>query len=536
MKNIWKIFIGITIIFLCIIFILAYNWIKESNEEEVNASLEIFPSSFSIYEGDSINLYIHFEVEKETPIVASVEWEIMATGSTGKIISPPKTDSFGNLTAIYYAPHDVDVMNQSVTIIATATWKGKTFTVMVNGIVHPIIHETAISISSTKKKMIAGETTHLKAKAISFVNGRWQPLVNKTIRWTFFGKGEEESGYKKLGEKKEKTDQLGISETLFFLSDVSSNTTVIATAQFDMNLSDDIDYMECSSSFYLTIVPEKPGDFPIVLIHGWSGSITDWLLNVTWWNITQKLLQHGYKVLDFDLSKPGIQWLTYEPNLEEHHIPWIAGEVSRKIRDALVLNGYPPNQTIDIIAHSMGGLVSRFMAEHGGEDVDFWNESWEPGNEGYPWYGDGDVDVFITGEQIDDLFLIGTPCHGVPPGINESILSIIGYLYFPWWVGQVQDMIYHSKFLEAMGYEGCDIVDYYCVGGDIGFILGEPVDFDGDGVNHTSDGLCPTESPYLQGKPLLIVQGEAWPKGDADHMSLIAINNEVHDYILEHLV
>ncbi len=503
--------------------------------EEINASLEIFPSTFSIYEGNSVNFSIHFEGENEVPIIAAIEWEVIASGDTGEISSPQKTDTFGKLSAIYYAPHDVDVMNQSVTITAKAVWKGKTFTANVGGSVHPFLHETTISVSSTKKKMIAGETTPIKAKILCFVNGKWQPLANKTIQWTFFGKEEEVSGYKKLGEKKGKTSKQGVSETLFFLSDTPENVTVIATAQFETNLSEDIDYMECSNSFYLSVVPEKPGDFPIMLIHGWTGSITDWLLNITWWNITKKLQQYGYKILDFDVSKPGIQYLTYEPTWEEHHIPWIAAQASRKIRDALVSNGYPQNQTIDVIAHSMGGLVTRFMAEHGGADVDFWNESWKPGDEGYPWYGDGDEDVYITGEQIDDIFLIGTPCHGVPPGIDESILSIIGYLYFPWWIGQVPDMIYHSKFLEAMGYKGSDVVDYHAIGGDIDFILGNPVDFDGDGINHTSDGLCPTESPYLEGKPLLIIEGEAWPKGDADHMSLIVTNNKVHEYILEHL-
>ena len=96
-------------------------------------------------------------------------------------------------------------------------------------------------------------------------------------------------------------------------------------------------------------------------------------------------------------------------------------------------------------------------------------------------------------------------------------------------------MIYHSKFLEAMGYNGTDIVDYYGVGGDIGFIAGVPVDFDGDGITHTSDGLVPAESPYLNGRPLYIVDGKAWPAGDCDHISEIAINQDVHDYIIEHL-
>jgi hypothetical protein len=96
-------------------------------------------------------------------------------------------------------------------------------------------------------------------------------------------------------------------------------------------------------------------------------------------------------------------------------------------------------------------------------------------------------------------------------------------------------MIYHAPFLEAMGYTGCDVVDYHAIGGDIGYIFGNPVDFDGDGTPHYSDGLCPTESPYLTGKPFLLIQGAAWPNGAADHLSLIMINDTVHDYILTHL-
>ena len=76
---------------------------------------------------------------------------------------------------------------------------------------------------------------------------------------------------------------------------------------------------------------------------------------------------------------------------------------------------------------------------------------------------------------------------------------------------------------------------YQTIGGDINFSFGAPVDFDGDGITHASDGLCPTESPYLDGQPLLIIQGDSWPQGDADHISLIAVNKEVHEYIMEHL-
>ena len=57
--------------------------------------------------------------------------------------------------------------------------------------------------------------------------------------------------------------------------------------------------------------------------HGRWGVLGDSLANI--------YAANGYKVLDFDVTKPGIQWLTYEPDWKEHHIPWIAAKVCDKI-------------------------------------------------------------------------------------------------------------------------------------------------------------------------------------------------------------
>ncbi|MGC9309039.1 MAG: esterase/lipase family protein, partial [Thermoplasmatota archaeon] len=300
------------------------------------------------------------------------------------------------------------------------------------------------------------------------------------------------------------------------------------------NLTGDRDYTGCTGMHSITVRPETPGMYPVVLIHGWFGSMTHKLIQ-TWSNITEKLQRHGFTILDFDTTRPGIQYLRYKPGWADHHISWMAGKVNDAIKEALVENGYSPNQTIDIVTHSMGGLVARFLAEQVDADVDKWNNSWQPGDQGTPWYGDGDPDISIGGRQIDDLFMVGTMNHGTPPNLNETFLKRLDYIPLPWWTCQMQDMVYQSKFLEALGYQGCDIVDYYAIGSDIGFRIGEPKDFDGDGVAHTTDGLVPTESPYLEGAPLYIVTGEARPNGDADHNSQIAINDEIHQYIIRHL-
>ncbi len=529
MKYHMKYYIWIIAFLVILSLIFVYSFNKENKEENVN--IFVYPESSYIQEGESTKIILSLSVNGGG-YKAKVNWILKASGDTGELIleNDSFTDEHGKLMAIYIAPEDVDEMEHKVGIIASVKIDEKKWEAYTNITVYPELHETELYMECDREKMIAGETAIFRAYLLVY-DEKWHPLENATIKWKFYANGVL------FMEKENKTDENGMAKMPFFFSNAKKNTTVKVIAEFRRNLSGRMDYEGSRANKSISIIPEKPGDFPVVLIHGWTGSITNVLINYTWWNLTKKLEAHGFKVLDFDVTKPGIQWLTYEPGwFEEHHIPWIAARVCEKIKDALILNGYPPNQTIDIVAHSMGGLVARFMAEHYMADVDYWNKSWN--GQGYPWYGDGDADITIGAYQIDDLIAVGTPCHGVPPNINESLLrGIIKYAYFPWWIGQVPDMVYDAPFLEAMRYKGTDVVDYYGVGGDIGFIVGDyPRDFDGDGIAHYSDGLCPTESPYLEGKPLYILEGAAWPIGKEDHISLIAINEKVHDYIIEHLI
>lgn len=520
----------IAIIFLIIFIlsaILAYNWIKETRVEKIKINMEIYPKKFYMKESESQELTLKIKKD-DTPLTIAINWTIEASGDTGKLIfqNTSITDEKGILKAIYYAPDDVDKMKYKVRILAKLRIGNKEYKAMAEAIIHPKLYNTSMALECDRSKIIAGETLFLKASLFAYME-KLKAIENATILLKFYKDG------KKFMEDSMRTDSRGVAEYPFFLSNVEKAVKIKVIAEFKRNLLGDIDYGGCSANISFEVMPEKPGDFPVVLIHGWIGSINEALLNFTWWNLTEKLVENGYKVLDFNPIKPGIQWLTYEPEWKEHHIPWIAARVCEEIKKALIFNGYSPNQTIDIVAHSMGGLIARFMAEHYLADVDYWNKDWN--GTGYPWYGDGDADITIGAYQIDDLIVVGTPCHGVPPNINEDILKdIIKYAYFPWWIAQVPDMIYNSPFLQAMGYKGTDLVDYYAVGGDIG--IGEAVDFDGDGIAHRSDGLCPTESPYLEGKPLYILEGKAMPFGEEDHMSLIATNEKVHEYILQHLI
>ncbi len=511
------------IIFLFLLGILLILFLKSPSKEEIE--IKLTPKILYLEEGKNATITLTIG---ENASEASVGWRLEASGGTG--VLEEKKDYCSNrmrfLEMNYFAPYDVDEEEYKVRIIAFVKFREYVKEDFADLIIYPKIYETEMSLACSKDKIIAGETCFLKASLISTEERK--SIENATIKFSFFIKGE------KFMEKIAYTDKNGLAELPFFLSNVNETSEVDIFAEYERNLSGYIDYEGSIANTTIIVFPEKPGDFPVVLIHGWIGSITPALLNYTWWNLTQKLLEKGFKLLDFDINKPGIQWLNYEPEWEENHIPWISGKVSQKIRDALVLNGYSPDQTIDIVAHSMGGLIARFMAEHYMADVDYWNDSYE----GYPWYGDGNPDVVIGAYQIDDLIVVGTPCHGIPPNINEYFLrNIIKYTYFPWWVAQVPDMFYNSPFLQAMGYNTTDLIDYYAIGGDVGFIFGDfPRDFDEDGIAHYSDGLCPTESPYLEGKPIYILEGSPYPIGKEDHISLIAINEIVHDYIIEHLI
>lgn len=518
--------------------IIIHPWDGGGGAEEVSATLRIAPQNFTLQEGKSTPLYLSFVSSQGLPIAANISWQLVASGNTGSITyfsssNTSATNASGHLRVTYHAPADVNVLNHSITITAAAHWQGTDYIARAQGIVYPVLHTTKLSLAGHPGTVISGETIVLHSSLRVAEGTSWAPLAGKRLSATFFLlNGSRLIPWRTTSFA---TDAQGMARIPFFMSDVNTTTTVVCWVRMPQNLTGEVDYAGCDRVTNITVIPERPGDFPVVLIHGWGGSVSNWLLNYTWWNLSQKLQQHGHTVLDFDPSTPGIQFLRYDPGWQDHHISWIAARVNDEIERALVMNGYPPHQTIDIVAHSMGGLVARFLAEHRGADVDYWNESWTPGDPGHPWFGDGIPDITIGGERIDDLIVVGTPCHGVPPNVNASLLNILGYLYFPWWACPVQDMIYTSKFLDAMGYQASDLVDYYAVGGDIGFMVGPPRDFNGDGIPAHSDGLVPTESPYLEDRPLYVVQGKAWPQGDADHISLIAINDSVHRYILDHL-
>lgn len=223
--------------------------------------------------------------------------------------------------------------------------------------------------------------------------------------------------------------------------------------------------------------------FPVLLVHGWTGT------GASFDEMIPKLKAQGIPVLDCDSSKSGTQALTYAPTAGSQHISYLAGKILQpKIDSCLTANGYSTSQKIDIVAHSMGGLTSRFLVEKGGADVDSWNDT-------LGWYGDGIPDVSTKWKtQVDDLIMLGTPNHGTILAWFPSTLPVFGV-----WTSTGGDMRPGSKLLSLMGYAEPAGEYYSCGGGDPWYLQIYQSDYDGDGVSHGFDGVVPAESPFLTG-------------------------------------
>lgn len=238
-------------------------------------------------------------------------------------------------------------------------------------------------------------------------------------------------------------------------------------------------------------VKAHEANYPIVLIPGWHGNAS------TFDEMIPKLQAQGLTVIDFDSTKAGTQALGYAPTASGQHISYVAGKVVEEaIQTALVANGFTAAQKVDIVAHSMGGLVSRFLIEKPGADVDYWSAS-------TGWYGDGVADVRTDwASRVDDLIMLGTPNHGTWEGWVPGTIGGFGN-----WNATGGDMAPNSKFLQLMGYSEKAGEYYTSIGGDPWYLQWLQYDYNGDGVKHGFDGVVPAESPFLTGSNNLMVGG-----------------------------
>ncbi len=197
----------------------------------------------------------------------------------------------------------------------------------------------------------------------------------------------------------------------------------------------------------------------VVMIPGWhgDGSIFKVMIPV--------LEKAGLQVIDFDDSTPGTQAISHDASAPPGNldIPALADQVEEMIKAKT-----NPGEVINIVAHSMGGLIARYMIEKGPSDPNI-DDDWAA--------------------RVDQLIMLGTPNHGTWEAYIGQLSPLFGD-----WAASAAQMIPGSSFLESLGYSEPAGERYITVGGDPWYLPG-------------FDGVVPTDSPKLNGAEHYVVNG-----------------------------
>lgn len=202
---------------------------------------------------------------------------------------------------------------------------------------------------------------------------------------------------------------------------------------------------------------------PVVLVHGYYGD------PVGTWNTTKNFLQSkGFKVYAVDLA-PGL-------SPANGSIKGYAKVLEGFIKDVKQAEGV---NKVDIVSHSMGGLVSRWYIQ------------------GNDYKGD-----------VRSLQMLGTPNHGTPIGYYPFLLPILGYgllgtagiqmLPHSWVINELNtgDPLYYSDFFPDVI---SPTVKYYTLTGTQG--LAFPKSISSLFLPGADDGVVPSGSVPLSGVP-----------------------------------
>jgi hypothetical protein len=214
------------------------------------------------------------------------------------------------------------------------------------------------------------------------------------------------------------------------------------------------------------------GPLPVVLVAGFMSSGAGFA------RLIGALEAAGTPVLDFDPARPGAQPFTLAPTSADQHVTDIAATgLQPAIKAALARSGFDPErQHVDVVAHSVGGLVARVLVELPGGPVD---AGWAA--------------------RVDDLVMVATPNHGSAFG---SWLARAGPSS-PWH-GIAGDFKPGSPLLERLGTAEPAGEVYTAIGGEAWPFNWLRSDDDGDGVRHGHDGVVPAESPAMRGALLAV--------------------------------
>lgn len=198
------------------------------------------------------------------------------------------------------------------------------------------------------------------------------------------------------------------------------------------------------------------GTFPVVLIAGLASDGSGF------GPLVARLQSSGVPVLDLDPTRRGTQPFTFFPKDPSDHVPTIARQqLGPKVRAALALAGRDPaTQRIDVVAHSYGGLLARWLVEQ---------EGWAP--------------------LVDDLVLVATPNRGSEFGFR---IATLGEGHEEWdAVGS--DIRPGSPTLRALAEREPPGETYTTIGGDPVALRWMRID------GHGFDGTVPAASALLPG-------------------------------------
>jgi|GEM_PF-3191744 len=205
------------------------------------------------------------------------------------------------------------------------------------------------------------------------------------------------------------------------------------------------------------------GRFPVVEIAGLGsdGSAFE--------PLTTALQADGVTVIDFRPDVAGVQPLTWKAASPDVHIPQLATKtVAPAIDEALGRAGFDPaRQVVDVVAHSVGGLIMRYLIEKTGAT-----------STGLSWAA-----------RVDDLVMVATPNHGSTVGFLEATLGP-GHSD---WDGIATDLARDSSFLHLLGTGEPSGEVYTTIGGDPWMWRWLR------SGHHGFDGAVPAESPFLRG-------------------------------------
>lgn len=222
---------------------------------------------------------------------------------------------------------------------------------------------------------------------------------------------------------------------------------------------------------------------PVICLHGFRGDAS------TFDGALEPLRAAGLEPLP----------LTFVPASGTQGIADTAREViGPMIEEALDTAGYPEGQRFSVLAHSLGGLAIRQLAER---------EGWE--------------------DRVDRVVLLAVPNRGARTGLGSAAC---GLPRSSPWRGCGCDTRRGSAFLDELGTRPPeDLAPRYLSIGASWRSTPMPGggDLDGSGHGHANDGVVATESPHLDGVPFRIWKG----RGPSRHTRLCC-NAVIVDWIV----